>query len=179
MGKICPAVATKRIQFEFRDGRGRHRENRTSRRRTYRSTLPRFSIWVASQTNWTIQFALCSKRTEWSSKRFGAAKGKGRTARIQNGTVETSGWRRENNSVSLSPKNLEEFFNMEDSLVAWKYMDGFFKALHLSHCSEEWRLFIDSSKVSLKAVFLHNGMRYVPFLLHMQVMIAWSSYCKT
>jgi len=27
----------------------------------------------------------------------------------------------------------------------------------MSHCSDEWRLFIDSSKVSLKAVLLHNG----------------------
>ena len=27
----------------------------------------------------------------------------------------------------------------------------------MNHCSDEWRLFIDSSKVSLKAVRLHNG----------------------
>ena len=50
VGKICCAAATKRIQFEFGDGRGRHGENRTSRRRTYRSRLPRSSIWVTSQT---------------------------------------------------------------------------------------------------------------------------------
>jgi hypothetical protein len=31
-----------------------------------------------------------------------------------------------------------------------------FKGLNMSHCSDELRLFIDSSKVSLKAV-LHNG----------------------
>jgi len=31
------------------------------------------------------------------------------------------------------------------------------KGLNMSHCSNEWRLFIDSSKVSLKAVLLHNG----------------------
>jgi len=41
--------------------------------------------------------------------------------------------------------------------VACKDMDGLFKALNMSHCSHEWRLFIDSSKVSLKAVLLHNG----------------------
>jgi len=54
-------------------------------------------------------------------------------------------------------KNLEEFFTMEGTLVACKYMYGLFKALNMSHCSGECRLFIDSSKVSLKAVLLHNG----------------------
>jgi len=41
--------------------------------------------------------------------------------------------------------------------VACKDVDGLFKALNRSHCSDEWRLFIDSSKVGLKAVLLHNG----------------------
>jgi len=54
-------------------------------------------------------------------------------------------------------KNLEEFFTMEGTLVACKDVDGLFKALNKSHCSDEWRLFIDSSKVSLKAVLLHSG----------------------
>jgi hypothetical protein len=30
-------------------------------------------------------------------------------------------------------------------------------ALNTSHCSDKWRLFIDSSKVILKPVLLHNG----------------------
>jgi hypothetical protein len=38
------ARATKRIQFEFGDRRGRHGENSTSRRRTSRSRLARCSI---------------------------------------------------------------------------------------------------------------------------------------
>ena len=41
--------------------------------------------------------------------------------------------------------------------MACKDMDDLFKELNMSHCSDEWRLFIDSSKVSLKAVLLHNG----------------------
>jgi len=41
--------------------------------------------------------------------------------------------------------------------MACKDVDGLFKALNMSHRSDEWRLFIDSSKVSLKAVLLHNG----------------------
>jgi hypothetical protein len=30
-------------------------------------------------------------------------------------------------------------------------------AMHINHKPEEWRLFIDSSKWSLKVVLLHNG----------------------
>jgi hypothetical protein len=30
-------------------------------------------------------------------------------------------------------------------------------AMHMKHSSEQWRLFIDASKKSLKAVLLHNG----------------------
>ena len=54
-------------------------------------------------------------------------------------------------------KNLKEFFTMEGTLVACKNVDGLFKTLNISHCSDEWRLFIDSSKVSPKAVLLDNG----------------------
>ena len=36
-------------------------------------------------------------------------------------------------------------------------MDGLFKEFNMIHCSDEWRLFVDSSKVSLKVVLLHNG----------------------
>jgi len=54
-------------------------------------------------------------------------------------------------------KILEEFFTMEGTLVACKDVDGLFKVLNMSHCSDELKLFIDSSKVSLKAVLLHNG----------------------
>jgi hypothetical protein len=57
----------------------------------------------------------------------------------------------------LIKKNLEEFFTMEGTLLACRDVDGFFKALNMSHCPDEWRLCIDSSKVSLKAVLLHNG----------------------
>jgi hypothetical protein len=34
------------------------------------------------------------------------------------------------------------------------------EALGHQHNTPEWRLFIDSSKVSLKAVLLHNGNKY-------------------
>ena len=54
-------------------------------------------------------------------------------------------------------KNLEVFFIMEGTLLACKDVDGLFKALNMGHRSDDWRLFIDSSKVSLKALLLHNG----------------------
>jgi len=54
-------------------------------------------------------------------------------------------------------KNLEEFFTMEGTLLACKDVDVLFKALNMNHCSDEWRLYIDSSKVSLQAVLLHSG----------------------
>ena len=54
-------------------------------------------------------------------------------------------------------KNLEEFFTMKGTLVTCKDVDGLFKSLNMSHCSDELRLFIDYSKVNLKAVLLHNG----------------------
>jgi hypothetical protein len=38
--------------------------------------------------------------------------------------------------------------------------DGLFGALGHVYNPEEWRLFIDSSKVSLKAVLLHNDNIY-------------------
>ena len=96
------------------------------------------------------------KRTKLSSTRFGAAKGKGRTASIQNETMEIFKCKRENNSLSLSSKNLEEYFTMEGTLVACKDVDGLCKTLNMSHCSDEWRLFIHSSKVSIKGVLLHK-----------------------
>ena len=36
-------------------------------------------------------------------------------------------------------------------------VDGLMNALGNKHDQQEWRLFIDSSKLSLKAVLLHNG----------------------
>jgi len=41
--------------------------------------------------------------------------------------------------------------------VVCKDVGGLFKALNMSHRSDERSLFLDSSKVSLKAGLLHNG----------------------
>ncbi|XP_061419594.1 uncharacterized protein LOC133349820 isoform X1 [Lethenteron reissneri] len=53
-------------------------------------------------------------------------------------------------------KDLVTFFFMKGDLVACN-IDGVMAALNIVHDPNEWRLFIDSSKMSLKAVLLHNG----------------------
>jgi hypothetical protein len=54
-------------------------------------------------------------------------------------------------------KKLTSFFTMQDNLVACVNINCLMEALSINYNSEEWRLFIDSSSVSLKAVFLHVG----------------------
>lgn len=49
------------------------------------------------------------------------------------------------------------FFSMQDTFVACVDINGLMKALEINYDPTEWRLFIDSSKVSLKAVLLHIG----------------------
>ena len=46
---------------------------------------------------------------------------------------------------------------MERGLVACTDVDGLMQTLNINHNPLDWRLFIDSSKLSLKAVLLHNG----------------------
>jgi hypothetical protein len=54
-------------------------------------------------------------------------------------------------------KDLEKYFRKEGDLVSCINVDGLMTALGLKHNPQDWRLFIDSSKLSLKAVLLHNG----------------------
>jgi hypothetical protein len=50
--------------------------------------------------------------------------------------------------------------------------DGLFGAFGPVHNPDDWQLFIDSSKISLKAVLLHNGNIYPP------VPLAYSFHMK-
>ena len=50
-----------------------------------------------------------------------------------------------------------QIFKMERGLVACTDIDGLMQTLNINHIPLDWRLFIDSSKLSLKAVILHNG----------------------
>jgi len=46
---------------------------------------------------------------------------------------------------------------MERVLVACTAIDGLMQTLNINHNPLDWRLFIDSSQLSLKAVLLHSG----------------------
>jgi hypothetical protein len=52
------------------------------------------------------------------------------------------------------------FFRKEDDLVFYYDVDGLMDALGIKHDPQEWRIFIDFSKLSLKAVLLHNGNQH-------------------
>ena len=57
-------------------------------------------------------------------------------------------------------KGLASFFDMENKLCYCTNIPGLFMSLGLPHNSSDWRLFIDSSKRSLKVVLLHNRNKY-------------------
>ncbi|GBM73724.1 hypothetical protein AVEN_251167-1 [Araneus ventricosus] len=63
-------------------------------------------------------------------------------------------------------------FCQDGDIIFCNDVDSLFKALGLQHNPQEWRLFIDSSKVSLKAVLLHNGNKHpsisVGYAVHMK-----------
>ena len=54
-------------------------------------------------------------------------------------------------------EDLVNFFKMERGLVACNDVDGLMQTFNINHNPVDWRLFIDSSKLSLKAVLLQNG----------------------
>lgn len=54
-------------------------------------------------------------------------------------------------------KPFRKYFDSDQSLVYCVDVDGLIGELGVEHHPDEWRLFIDSSMTSLKAVLLHNG----------------------
>jgi len=71
--------------------------------------------------------------------------------------MESSREKYPNFFVSQSSSAVGAFFRKEDDLVFCYDVDGVMNALGIKHGPKELRLFIDSSKLSLKAVLLHNG----------------------
>ena len=55
-----------------------------------------------------------------------------------------------------SQENQVQFFKMESSLVACTDINGLMQTFSINNNRLDWRLFIVSSKLSLKAVLLHN-----------------------
>ena len=54
-------------------------------------------------------------------------------------------------------QEFEQFFKSVGYFIYCKDVDGPMDAMRMRHGPEQWRLFIDASKTSLKAVLLHNG----------------------
>jgi len=54
-------------------------------------------------------------------------------------------------------EHLVHFFKMERGLVTCTDIDGLIQTLNINHNRLDWRLFTESSKLSLKAVLLHSG----------------------
>lgn len=63
------------------------------------------------------------------------------------------------------------FFTKEDGLCYCNDVKGLFDAIGIPCISSEWRLFIDSSTRSLKAVLLHNGNKFPSLPLAHSVML--------
>ena len=66
-------------------------------------------------------------------------------------------------SLRSCHQQLVPSFRKEEDLVFCYDVDGLINALRIKHGPQEWRLFIDSSKLSLKGVLLHNGNNIHPF----------------
>jgi hypothetical protein len=63
--------------------------------------------------------------------------------------------------------NIASYVLVDGDLVDCKDVCGLMEELQLQHAPDQWRLFIDSSKLSLKAVLLHNGNKLPSiFLAH-------------
>jgi len=56
-----------------------------------------------------------------------------------------------------SHEDVVHFFKMERGLVACTDIDGLKQTPNINHNPLDWRLLLDSSKLSLKAVLPHNG----------------------
>ncbi|UYV62448.1 hypothetical protein LAZ67_2000628 [Cordylochernes scorpioides] len=54
----------------------------------------------------------------------------------------------------------QDFYSQENDLVFCNDVVSLMEALGHDHDTEEWRLFIDSSKISMKAVLLHNENKF-------------------
>jgi len=62
-----------------------------------------------------------------------------------------------NRNYYFSQKKYKIFWILQDGLCACTDIDGLMQELNIEHSLSEWRLFINASKFSLKAVLLHNG----------------------
>ncbi|KYQ53584.1 hypothetical protein ALC60_00111 [Trachymyrmex zeteki] len=69
-------------------------------------------------------------------------------------------------------KSLVGYYSEGDNYVFCNDINGLMQEFRILHDTDQWRLFIDSSKTSLKAVLLHNSNKYA------SIPIAHSVYLK-
>lgn len=79
-------------------------------------------------------------------------------------------WKLLDESVHISGQrkrhqHFSSFFTRQDELCFCHNVTGVFEAIGITHNPKKWRLFIDSSCRSLKAVLLHNGNMFPPLPL--------------
>jgi hypothetical protein len=69
-------------------------------------------------------------------------------------------------------KDIAQYFSSAGDLVYCTDIDKIMAALGQDHKTDEWRLFVDSSKHSIKAVLLHNGNKHpsipIAYAVHMK-----------
>jgi hypothetical protein len=58
------------------------------------------------------------------------------------------------------PDEFQDFYSEENDLVYCNNISNVMDILGHEHKTTDWRLFIDSSKTSLKVVLLHNGNKF-------------------
>jgi hypothetical protein len=56
--------------------------------------------------------------------------------------------------------NIAKYFSMDGPVYCSDNVCRMMEELQLQHAPEQWRLFVDSSEVSLKTVLLHNGHKH-------------------
>ncbi|UYV66834.1 hypothetical protein LAZ67_4003034 [Cordylochernes scorpioides] len=62
--------------------------------------------------------------------------------------------------TNFEADEFQDIYSQENDLVYCNDVVSLMEALGHDHDTEEWRLFIDSSKISMKAVLLHNGNKF-------------------
>ena len=62
-------------------------------------------------------------------------------------------------------KDLATYFSSQDTLIYCNDVDGLMRAIGHEHQPKNWSLFIDSNKLNLKAVLLHNVNEYPSILV--------------
>ena len=58
-------------------------------------------------------------------------------------------------------KHFNPYFSEDGELVCCSNINGLLSPFKVQHLAENWRVFIDSSKRSIKAVLLHDGNKYL------------------